>query len=39
MTSLLEELQKIEKNIYLNKVRSERSLKPIEATSEGGIEQ
>jgi hypothetical protein len=35
MNSLLDELQTIEKNIYLNKIHSKRKLKPSEDTSNG----
>ena len=36
MASLIEELKQIEKNIYLNKVRSERGLKQIKEFSKEG---
>jgi hypothetical protein len=34
--TLIDELQLIEKNIYLNRIRSNRSLRPLEKNSKEG---
>jgi len=39
MSALIEELKKIQRNIYLNRVRSQKELKPIEETTDEGSSQ